>query len=582
MGLLWGDKPESAARHSMREAIRALRQAAGDEVLTTEGDQVRIADDALSTDVERFETLVAARDWSGAALLAEGDFLEGFGIADAPPFEDWLTGERRAVREQMLQALVRRAEELQRAGDLAATLEHARRALALEPASGAAARALITALALLGERAAALAAYETFARTIKDLIGTEPDEPTRRLVEQVRRERVGPEPRAAAHGAESRRAPLVGREQEMDRLLGAWADARAGRAAVALIEGPDGCGRTRLLDELTARARLEGASTVQVRGAPADRSDPWSGVLGLARGGLLEAPGIGAAPPAALAAFATRLDEWGDRFPAARRTESLAPGTALAQVVRAAAAERPVVIAADDVQWLDAETLRGFHALARDLAAQPVLVACTAAPQPQRDELDELRARIGRELRGAAITLAPLGPAHLKALARWAMPAYTDVETDRLARRLAADSAGLPLLAVELLHAVALGLDLHGAPHAWPEPQRTLDQTLPGDLPDTVVAAVRIGFRRLAKPTQAVLVAAAVIGERVTVAQLARVTELSAPELEAALDDAEWQRWLAADARGYAYVARIAGAVVARDMVKEGQRRRLKERLTSA
>ncbi len=580
MGLLWGDKPESAARHSLREAIRALRQAAGDDVLTTEGDQVRIADDAVATDVERFETLVAARDWTGAGVLAEGDFLEGFGIADAPPFEDWLTTERRAVRDKMVQALVRRAEDLQRSGDLAASLECARRALGLEPVSGAAARALIAGLALLGERAAALAAYDAFARALKELIGTEPDEQTRRLVEQVRHERVGPEPHAPAQGAQSRRAPLVGREQEMDRLLGAWAEARAGRASVVLIEGPDGSGRTRLLGELATRARLDGAVTVQVRGAPADRGEPWSGVLGLARGGLLDAPGIGAAPPEALAAFATRLEEWGDRFPAARRAEPLPPGTALAQVVRAAAAERPVVLVADDAQWLDAETLRAFHALARDLAAQPLLVACTAATQPPRDELDELRSRVGRELRGLVLTLEPLAPAHLKALARWAMPAYTEVETDRLARRLAADSAGLPLLAVELLHAVALGLDLHGTPHAWPEPQRTMDQTLPGDLPDTVVAAVRIGFRRLSKQAQAVLVASAVIGDRVTVAQLERATELPAGELAAALDEAEWQRWLAADARGYGYVARLARTVVARDMVTEGQRRRLQERLT--
>ena len=158
------------------------------------------------------------------------------------------------------------------------------------------------------------------------------------------------------------------------------------------------------------------------------------------------------------------------------------------------------------------------------------------------------------------------------------MPTYTETETDRLARRLAADSAGLPLLAVELLHAVALGLDLHGTPRAWPESKRTLDQTLPGDLPETVVAAVRIGFRRLTKNAQAVLAAASVIGDRASALQLARATGLEADALAGALDEAEWQRWLAADARGYAFVARLARLVVARDMVTEGQRRRIVER----
>ena len=132
----------------------------------------------------------------------------------------------------------------------------------------------------------------------------------------------------------------------------------------------------------------------------------------------------------------------------------------------------------------------------RDLAARPLLLVVTAVSQPPRDEIDLLRARLGREIPGAAITLEPLGPPDLRALAHWAMPTYDAIESDRLARRLAADSAGLPLLAVELLHAVALGLDLHGTPRAWPEPQRTFDQTLPGDLPETVVAAIRIGLDR--------------------------------------------------------------------------------------
>src|SRR5439155_373997 len=88
-------------------------------------------------------------------------------------------------------------------------------------------------------------------------------------------------------------------------------------------------------------------------------------------------------------------------------------------------------------------------------------------------------------------------PDALRTLARWALPAFGDVELDRITRRVATDSAGIPLLAVELLHAVASGLDLRETGGAWPEPLHTLDQTLPGDLPDAIVAAIRIEFRRL-------------------------------------------------------------------------------------
>jgi hypothetical protein len=162
-------------------------------------------------------------------------------------------------------------------------------------------------------------------------------------------------------------------------------------------------------------------------------------------------------------------------------------------------------------------------------------------------------------------------------LARWAFPAYGEVEVDRIARRVATDSAGLPLLAVELLHAVALGLDLHKTAGAWPAEHHTLDQSLPGDLPDAVVAAIRIGFRRLSKDAQIVLAAAAVLKEKEGAATLRRATGLSAERLTGALDEAEWQRWLTADGRGYSFIARIVRDVVARDMLTAGQRQRVLE-----
>ena len=187
--------------------------------------------------------------------------------------------------------------------------------------------------------------------------------------------------------------------------------------------------------------------------------------------------------------------------------------------------------------------------------------------------------RIGRDLAGVAVRLAPLDRDGLRRLATWSLPAYGEAELDRVARRVEVDSAGLPLLAVEMLHAVALGLDLHaaGGASAWPAEHRTLDQTMPGDLPDAVTAAIRVGFRRLSKDAQTVLAAASVLGDRVPAVPLGRATGLEAPRLSAALDELEWQRWLAAESRGYSFVARVVRDAVARDMLTEGQRQRILE-----
>jgi len=41
------------------------------------------------------------------------------------------------------------------------------------------------------------------------------------------------------------------------------------------------------------------------------------------------------------------------------------------------------------------------------------------------------------------------------------------------------------------------------------------------------------------------------------------------------LDELEWEGWLTAEPRGYAFVARIVRDVIDRDMVMPGQRQRL-------
>ena len=161
------------------------------------------------------------------------------------------------------------------------------------------------------------------------------------------------------------------------------------------------------------------------------------------------------------------------------------------------------------------------------------------------------------------------------------LPDLDEEAADRVTRRIRADSAGLPLLAVELLTAVRLGLELDDVGGVWPQPFQTMEQTYPGDLPDSVVAAIRIGCRRLSRRAQSVLAAASVLDERTDAGRLAAATGLDEEVVDEALDELEWNRWLVAEKRGYAFVARIVRDVVARDMLTPGQRRRIRERISA-
>jgi DNA-binding SARP family transcriptional activator len=581
LGQFWADKPESAARHSLNEAVRVLRKVAGDEAVDTSGGRVRLAPGALQLDLDRLEAHAAREEWREAAELIAGEFLEGFTVPGASDFEEWLAAERTVWRRRGVEVLSRAAEMLLRDGQGPDAVLLARRAAALDTRSELGVRTLMRALALSGERTAALECWDQFVRRLHQELGAAPEAETAALAELIRRERASrpPSPNGQAASA-GPRLPLAGRERELGRLLDVATACRTSRRAAAIVlEGDAGMGKTRLLEELLARLRLESWTVAAVRAVEADRDQPWSGLRTAARGGLLDAPGLAGAPASALAAFVAELPEWLERFPGAAGQTPLPPGRALGELLRAALEEQPVVLAVDDADCFDRESLLALIAALRDLASAPLLVAVAVAARRQVEGVDDLRSRLGHDLDGAAITLGPLDVMALQALARRMLPTFTEAEIDRVVRRVGSDSAGVPILAVELLRAVALGMDLGATSGAWPEPFKTLDQTLPGDLPDAVVAAIRVGFRRLSPAARQVLAAASILDPRVTPELLAQGTALALGETITALDELEWHRWMVSEPRGYSFVARVVRQVVARDMLTPGQRRRILERL---
>jgi DNA-binding SARP family transcriptional activator len=581
LGLLWSDKPEAAARHSLNVALHTLRRETGEDQVATSGSHIRLGSGAVSLDVDELDRCAAAGDWAGAAALTGGEFCEGLAIAGASEFEDWLTTERAHWQRRQVEVLLRHVEELEESGRAGEATRFAERAHTLDPTSEPAVHALMRSLALTGNRAAAIACYERFARELTERLGVEPEAETRAFAELLRSGRgiwVQPAP-PESPAAATRRLPLTGRDRELRRVLEVLAGSRTGsRATLIVVEAAPGLGRTRLLEEVVERAVLSGGSVLTARAVAADRDEAESGILALARGGLLQARGVAGAPSAALAAFAGRIVEWAERFPHLQKPDGMSLGRALAEVLRVAAEERPVLVALDDAEWLDRESYSGLETLLRDLVAAPVAVVLTVAAGNSPGQLDELRARIGRDIAGDVVRLEPLDGAQIAALVATVLPQLNEDQRDRVARRVLADSAGLPLFIVELLHAVAAGLDLGTLADGWPAPFRTLEHTRPGDLPDALVAAIRVGFRRLSAGAQRALATAAVLGERVTADQVAWAGQQEREATLAALDELEWSRWLIAEPRGYSFVARIVREVVGRDMLTPGQRQRLAER----
>src|SRR5690606_2119744 len=103
-----------------------------------------------------------------AVALYQDDFLTGFGVREAPEFDEWALTQRERLRELALRAFHRLAVHHTSAGEWPAAIEATSRLLALDPWREEAHRRLMLLLARNGERSAALAQYGACRRILAD------------------------------------------------------------------------------------------------------------------------------------------------------------------------------------------------------------------------------------------------------------------------------------------------------------------------------------------------------------------------------------------------------------------------------
>ncbi|MCG3202026.1 MAG: hypothetical protein NFCOHLIN_01899 [Gammaproteobacteria bacterium] len=184
--LLWSDRSEEQARHSLRQTLTVVRNelnGSGPPPFLTEGDRVGLNAEAVDTDVAAFERLVAsgdAEDLAHGCALYRGELLEDLSVRDEG-YEEWLLVERQRLHGAALRALGRllsHQEQGKAADRIAGT---AQRLLQLEPANEQAHRALMRLYAEQGQREAALRQYQECRAALKRELNAEPGAETEEL-----------------------------------------------------------------------------------------------------------------------------------------------------------------------------------------------------------------------------------------------------------------------------------------------------------------------------------------------------------------------------------------------------------------
>ena len=250
---------------------------------------------------------------------------------------------------------------------------------------------------------------------------------------------------------------LVGRDDECAFLMRRLdAVLQQSAAALTLVEGEAGMGKTRLLAELRRRARELHAVALDAHALEHVREPYAPFAFAIARA-LENAP---AALADDLGAIAAALDPDVPQHKA-KRLRTVA--TALRRIMR----ERPVAIFVEDVHWADSASLALLDFFAVELAATPLFVVVTQRPA-------ESPAGVAGTLRTGAHTvrLGPLADRDAGTLLREAARGHGVLAADRL-RRIAQLAGGNPLFALELLRNALAGATDDVAPAiAYPTVRR--------------------------------------------------------------------------------------------------------------
>ena len=334
---------------------------------------------------------------------------------------------------------------------------------------------------------------------------------------------AGEAPAPATGSSSGRATPFVGRAAELGALARAYRDAEAATVAV-VIRGPSGVGKSTLVGRFVEAIAAPAGALVLTGRCSEREAVPYKaldGVIDALSQHLAAMPAAWAAP-----LVPPRAGLLARAFPVLLRVEPIARApregegldpqeqrlrlfAAVRELLLRLAARAPLVLAIDDLQWADEDSL----ALLADLLRPPDGPAMLLVATARGDGHDPVPALPG-DVR--TIELGNLPPDDARALAGRLLGSAE-------AGRIADEAAGHPLLLLELVrHA-----ELHGA--AVPAAMRLED-------------AIAARAARLAAPTRRLLELLAIAGAPVTVEVLA----IAARGAGVAADHTELERGLAA------------------------------------
>lgn len=503
--LFWPTHTVEAGRHCLRQAIYRLRVLG---VAVRSGAKSTVLDTHF-IDADYAPVVAEGAQAVAYVRLEDVTILPGYSPRFSRPFAHWVEEFRSEVGGRIRRGLVRAISEMRARGRYADVERLCRFCLRLDPLNEEATLALAESVALAGGKAEAVGLIDRYegevGRYRADL----------RVSASLLRERISD--RLIRRSQAAVELPMVGREQDVERILAAFQRLRGNRAVSYVVTGVAGVGKTRLAFECCRMAELQGARLLTIGTQPSSRTQALFAVSELVDG-LLQMPGaIGCAPealeclramssPVPIREPSLSLDTDGEaRFAMVRWS--------ILDVLDAILSEGPLVIHVDDAHQLDAQSQAILQDALRTHAHRPLLLLFTMR-QPEPSDAERF-ARLSAE--STTHDLLPLSDVSCDLLVQRFCAVNEEGLDEETRERIIQLSGGNPFFLVELL--------------------KHRSELVSDDLPITVQALLEDRLARLSPTALTVLRAAAVLGLSSTVERLHRMVERKTSDVLGALTE---------------------------------------------
>ena len=148
--LFWPERDTQRARHSLDQALYALKRDAGGAALVLGREELALNPEAITSDVGEFTAALERGDSAAAVALHTGPFLDGVYISGALDFERWADGERARLTREVERAIESLAGDASARGDHRAAAEWWQRLAAMDMRKTRVVIALMSELAATG------------------------------------------------------------------------------------------------------------------------------------------------------------------------------------------------------------------------------------------------------------------------------------------------------------------------------------------------------------------------------------------------------------------------------------------------